>query len=173
MVTGQRPFRGESKVSTLAAILEKEPQPPSEISGTPPDLDTLIARCMRKDITRRCQNMSDVKLALEDVRAELESGKLMRPLAPAVRARFRTVSLGLLALITVVASTLFFRNPERKDSKERDLVPVRITSNGTELPVVSSALSPDGKYLAYSVLEKRALHAVARRFRNAPPAEYG
>lgn len=33
MITGQRAFRGESRASTLAAVVEKEPQPPSEISA--------------------------------------------------------------------------------------------------------------------------------------------
>ena len=31
-----------------------------------------------------------------------------------------------------------------------ELVPVRITSSGTDLPVQSAVISPDGKYLAYS-----------------------
>jgi serine/threonine protein kinase len=82
MVTGQRAFRGESRISTLAAIVEKEPQPPSEIStSTPPELERLIARCLRKDVNRRSQNMADVKLALEELREESESGKLVRPAA--------------------------------------------------------------------------------------------
>ena len=79
MITGQRAFRGESRISTLAAIVEKEPQPPSEISATPPELDRLIVRCLRKDVKRRSQNMADVKLALEELRDESESGKLVRP----------------------------------------------------------------------------------------------
>src|ERR1022692_1371111 len=32
MITGQRAFRGESKISTLAAVVEKDPPPASEIS---------------------------------------------------------------------------------------------------------------------------------------------
>jgi serine/threonine protein kinase len=83
MVTGQRAFRGESKISTLAAIVEKDPPPASEISSTtPPELERLIARCLRKDVNRRSQNMADVKLALEELRDESESGKLaLRPAA--------------------------------------------------------------------------------------------
>jgi hypothetical protein len=86
---GKRAFRGESRVSTLAAIMEKDPPPPSEISSTsPPELDRLIARCLRKDVNRRSQNMADVKLALEELRDESESGKLARPVA-AAEARSR------------------------------------------------------------------------------------
>jgi serine/threonine protein kinase len=33
MITGQRAFRGESRASTLAAVVEKDPQAPSEVSA--------------------------------------------------------------------------------------------------------------------------------------------
>src|SRR5215472_16736576 len=77
MVTGQRAFRGESRISTLAAVVEKEPQPISETGAVvPQELERLITRCLRKDVNRRSQHMSDVKLALEELRDESESGKL-------------------------------------------------------------------------------------------------
>src|SRR5580658_697452 len=79
MITGQRAFRGESRISTLAAVVEKEPPPASEIhSGVPPELERVIARCLRKDVQRRSQNMADVKLALEELLEESQSGRLMR-----------------------------------------------------------------------------------------------
>jgi serine/threonine protein kinase len=63
MITGKRAFQGASRISTLAAVVEKDPQPPSQISsGTPPELERLIGRCLRKDVNRRSQNMSNVKL---------------------------------------------------------------------------------------------------------------
>ena len=50
MVTGRRPFQGETKVSTLAAILHKEPQPARQIAeGRPAELERIIMRCLRKD----------------------------------------------------------------------------------------------------------------------------
>src|SRR5262249_45257410 len=79
MICGQRAFRGESRADTLAALMEKDPQPPSEIApGTPPELERLITRCLRRDVNRRSQNMADVKLALEELRDESESGKPAR-----------------------------------------------------------------------------------------------
>ena len=48
MLTGRRAFQGESKAMTLASILEKEPQPISEIvAGAPPEVERVLARCLR------------------------------------------------------------------------------------------------------------------------------
>ena len=150
MVTGQRAFRGESRITTLAAIVEKDPQPPSEISATPPELERLIARCLRKDVNRRSQNMSDVKLALEELREESESGKLAQPAAAKPRGRYRAIGATLLLVLAAVLSVVVLLILRRPENKIGELVPIRIISNGPDLPVQSISLSPDGKYLAYS-----------------------
>jgi len=81
MVTGRRAFQGDSNISTLAAIIHKEPAP---LGGEMPrDLEKLIARCLRKDPSRRFQTMADLKVALEELKEESDSGRLTAP-APAV-----------------------------------------------------------------------------------------
>jgi serine/threonine protein kinase len=78
MSTGRRAFQEETRISTLAAILNKEPLPVSEITpDAPRDLEKIIARCLRKDPNRRFQHMADVKVALEELKEESESGKLV------------------------------------------------------------------------------------------------
>jgi hypothetical protein len=52
MVTGRRGFSGETRISTLSAILHKEPPP---LEDAPPELGRIIARCLRKDPARRTQ----------------------------------------------------------------------------------------------------------------------
>jgi serine/threonine protein kinase len=74
MLTGRRAFRRDTPALTLAAILHLEPTPlPAEAPG---DLTKVIGRCLRKDIARRYQHMDDVKLALEELKEESDSGKL-------------------------------------------------------------------------------------------------
>src|SRR5271165_4399827 len=69
MTTGRPAFSGETKMSTLAAILHKEPSPVREIApDTPRELERIINRCLRKDADRRVQSMADVKVALEDLK---------------------------------------------------------------------------------------------------------
>ena len=77
MVTGQRAFAGKSKLSTLSAVQHKEPQPPSQaVPDIPPELDRIIARCIKKDPVRRWQSMADVKVALDELREEMESSSV-------------------------------------------------------------------------------------------------
>jgi len=67
MSAGRRAFQGETKLSTLSAILREEPKPASELApAVPRDLEKIIQRCLRKDPERRYQSMKDVKIALEN-----------------------------------------------------------------------------------------------------------
>jgi eukaryotic-like serine/threonine-protein kinase len=91
MITGRRAFTGASKISTLSAILTKEPEPASEsIPDLPEELERILARCLKKDPARRWQTMSDVKVALEELRQELDSTSTSISIRSATR---RIVSL--------------------------------------------------------------------------------
>ena len=113
MVTGRRAFEGANKISTLSAILHKEPQAASEISpGVPMELEKIIARCLRKDPERRAQGIADIKLALEELKEESESGKLSaasrgtpRPFGRRARSprRFVAIAAGVVALVVAAA----------------------------------------------------------------------
>src|SRR5579863_1634546 len=77
MATGQRAFSGGSKLSSLSAVLYKDPQPASQTTAeVPPELDRIISRCLRKDPERRWQTMADVKVALEELRDEMDSSNI-------------------------------------------------------------------------------------------------
>src|SRR5271155_5009820 len=76
MVTGRRPFEGATKMSTISAILQKEPPPPGGLApNLPAELEKIILRCLRKDRDRRTQHIDDIKLALEELRDDSASGK--------------------------------------------------------------------------------------------------
>ena len=150
MITGQRAFRGESRVSTLAALMEKDPQPPSEISSnTPPDLERLIVRCLRKDVNRRSQSMADVKLALDELRDESESGKLVRPVEAAQsgvrRWLWPTVAIASLLIAAGALAWNYFRTGASQ-SKVPELVRVSPYDGHS---YSHPAISPDGGFVAY------------------------
>src|SRR5258707_14719273 len=102
MATGQRAFAGGSKLSSLSAVLYKDPQPASQAAAdVPPELDRIIARCLKKDPERRWQTMADVRVALEELREELNSSNLAHAIpSPAVHRKSRArvwTGLGVLA----------------------------------------------------------------------------
>ena len=79
MVTGQKAFQGDSKMSTMAAILKQEPKPVSQlVPGVPGELEKIINRCLRKDRERRFHHMEDLKVALEELKEESDSGQAGR-----------------------------------------------------------------------------------------------
>jgi eukaryotic-like serine/threonine-protein kinase len=82
MLTGQRAFQGETQMSTLASILNHDPK----AENLPREAERILARCLRKDPARRCQTMADLKVALEELKDEAESGSLIGT-APVSRKR--------------------------------------------------------------------------------------
>jgi Tol biopolymer transport system component/predicted Ser/Thr protein kinase len=107
MVTGRRAFAGGSKLSSLSAVLHTEPQPPSQsMPDIPPELDRIIARCLKKDPARRWQSMADVKVALEELREEIDSSSVdpIRRIATGSRAAVpakRWLIIGALAALLI------------------------------------------------------------------------
>ncbi len=111
MVTGQRAFTGGSKLASLSAVLHKEPQPPSQtVADLPPELERIIARCMKKDPARRWQSMADVKVALDELCDETEASSVdPRQARPGLSLAARRVAppakrwliLGALSLLLV------------------------------------------------------------------------
>ena len=77
MLSGRRAFREDSRFSTMAAILHKEPDPLSK--ETPENLREIVARCLCKDPAGRFQAMADAAAALEAARGDHSS---RRPASP-------------------------------------------------------------------------------------------
>jgi len=153
MITGRSAFAGETKQSTLSAILDKDPPPPSTIAKqTPPELDKLVLRCLRKDPERRMQHMGDIKLALTELKEESESGKLtLGPgeLRYSERGRpqshwWMRTALAALALASLAALVIWVRRPIKPADRSE-------WTQITNVPdaVSQPALSTDGRMIAF------------------------
>jgi len=149
MVTGRRAFQGETKLAMLSAVLDKEPTAVSAIvPKTPPELEKLIARCLRKDPERRIQHMGDVKLALEELKEERTSAK--------VRARRLPIALAIASLTFVtVAGVLFALNAGglRDRALGRAIGLPRIESLAV-LPLENLSRDPEQEYFADGMTEE-------------------
>jgi serine/threonine protein kinase len=148
MVTGRRAFQGDSKLSTLSAILREEPKAAGQIAeGLPRELERIIARCLRKSPERRFQTMADLKVALEELKEESDSGTLGAAQAP-VRRRDRR--LGWAAALVVVTAggagaLWFFRSAPKATETPLAAVPLTTYPGFQTQP----SLSPDGHQVAF------------------------
>jgi Tol biopolymer transport system component/predicted Ser/Thr protein kinase len=151
MVTGHRAFRAESKASTLAAILHLEPKPPGEVSqDAPPDLERLIARCLRKDRDRRFQSAADLKAALLDLKEASESGALAAPRPVSARPATRRWLWATATAMGLAAGVIWLTLSRRTARDE----PLTVTPFITEPGIKTGAtISPDGAMVAYSATD--------------------
>lgn len=147
MVTGRRPFDGQSSVSTLSAILHKDPAPVTQlVPAAPAELEKTVSRCLRKDPERRIQHMDDVKLALQELKEESESGKL--PVSARSR-RGALLPLMIVAGVALVAATVILT--WRLAAARRPMSVPALTRLTSDAGLTAySALSADGKLLAYA-----------------------
>jgi tRNA A-37 threonylcarbamoyl transferase component Bud32/dipeptidyl aminopeptidase/acylaminoacyl peptidase len=67
MLTGKRPFDGETVSDSIAKILQTDADLSKLPARTPRAVRELIARCLEKDPKRRLRDIGDARLVLEDV----------------------------------------------------------------------------------------------------------
>ena len=66
MVTGTRPFQGDTPASVIGAILKDDPPPVSRVQPlAPPLLDHIVTRCLAKDPDDRWQSARDMRTAID------------------------------------------------------------------------------------------------------------
>jgi serine/threonine protein kinase len=147
MVTGQKAFEADSKMSTVAAILKQEPKAISQlISDVPPDLEKIIARCLRKDPARRFQHMADVRVALQELKEDSDSDKLTgaRSTVPLNRRPWLWTGT-VMALAAMAITTWLFRGTGKKPEPAPEVIPLT-TYPGWE---TSPSFSPDGNQVVF------------------------
>ncbi len=75
MATGKKPFTGNNVVTTLDAILHQKPVSPlKENPALPVELEGIIGRAMEKDRGKRYQNAEAMRVDLQQLKKESESG---------------------------------------------------------------------------------------------------
>jgi Tol biopolymer transport system component/tRNA A-37 threonylcarbamoyl transferase component Bud32 len=149
MITGRRAFSGETKMSTLSAILREEPKPPSQVcQGVPREVERVISRCLRKDPARRFQHMDDLKVALEELKEESDSGAFSAAAPAAIRRRTLAPWLAAAAIALVIGAAWWLKRGESPTGAIQVPALRRLTSD----PGLTTepALSPDGKLVAYA-----------------------
>ena len=144
MASGQRAFRGDSSLATLAAILEKDPAPLAH--AFPVALRKIVLRCLRKDPSQRYQHISDVGIALEELKEEIGARGFAKTL-PKGRRRRLVMTLGGAAVLALVAGAALSRLGSRIDRTTSPPV-VEV------VPLTSSARFEDKEFDEKALLRK-------------------
>jgi serine/threonine protein kinase/Tol biopolymer transport system component len=163
MLTGKPLFSGEDVSSTLARVLEREP----DFSILPPHLhpriQLLLKRCLKKEPKDRYSGISDARVDIQDVLADPQ-GVSVQPFSRAEsRSGYKTVLPWLTALlgIIIVGTIVWSLRPKLS-------VP-QVTRFLQELPEGSRfstdagpflTISPDGSQLAIGTSEGIYLHSM-------------
>ena len=150
MVTGRRAFEGKTQLSVMTAILEKDPEPLSNVqAASPPALDYAVGTCLEKNPDDRFQTAHDVKLQLAWI---AKSGSQTRePALPAANPS-RKASLAAIAVLaaTVIGLTVALVT---SSSPRRVLRTYILPPEGTRFNTLyrngAPALSPDGTHIAF------------------------
>jgi eukaryotic-like serine/threonine-protein kinase len=75
MLTGKRPFDGDTSIETLDNIIHAEPMPVARFNyAVPPDLDRVVRKCLEKDRERRYQSVRDLLIDLRNLQRDSDSG---------------------------------------------------------------------------------------------------
>src|SRR5580658_172016 len=76
MATGRQAFSGNTSGVIFAAILERQPAPPSQVNpDLPPAFDQIVAKALEKNPKLRYQHASDLSADLQRLKRDTDSGR--------------------------------------------------------------------------------------------------
>ena len=170
MVSGRVPFEGETPLAIAMKHKSQAPKDPKEFNAQiPEDLSRLIIKCMEKDKEKRYQNASEVRSELTRIDEGIPITERIIPKRKPITSKEITVKLGLnklfipalvfIALLIVVGYFLFRSGPKLVDIK------IGRTQQITHAPglEIDSAISPDGKMIAYAAGPEGQMHLYIRQ----------
>ncbi len=168
MVTGVRPFQGETAASVLGAILKDEAPPIANLAPlTPPSLHHAVRVCLAKEPDRRWQSASDLARALDGV-GEAARATDSGPPRPAARRPARALVAAAAGALVAFGLAAGRWSAGSAATPASDVVAFSVyapaglvfTGPPASVPVPQFAVSPDGQSLVFGATrpqERRSL----------------
>jgi len=147
MATGHRAYEGATEPVLHDAIFQLNPAPVRRTNPTlPAEFERILGKCLERNRDARYPTAGQVRADLEALRVKATRRLTYRS--------WIAVAVGLALLTTVASMWVALRHATVVPPPN---VKVRqLTTNSWENPVTSSALSPDGRYVAYA--DTKGLH---------------
>jgi serine/threonine protein kinase len=163
MATGFLPFTGESTGAVFEAILHSEAREAVRLNtGVPTELQRIIDKAMEKDRNLRYQHASEMRADFRRLKRDSSSGKLKTasqawasgPTVTVVPAKTRRMKRAV-AVIAIVVLGLAALTGYKWLTRPRGFSPqnMRITKLTDSGKVGNVAISPDGRYIVYVLMD--------------------
>ena len=162
LLAGIRPFRGDTALDTLAAVMEREPDWNALAAATPARIRELLRRCLQKDPARRLQDIGDARIAIEEAEEESGPGKL----GPRHRVpRWSPLAFVLIGIAVSVVILALWPIPAPMGSGE--MVPFATESDVQTMP----RWSPKGDRIVYVAAVDSVLQVFTRSVASSMPTQ--
>src|SRR5271157_4774520 len=180
MATGRVAFAGLTTATIHDAILNRAPAPIASLNPQlPGELDRIVTKALEKDRDLRCQTAAEMRADLKRLKRDSDSersvaaglprhdpsGGVKPPLQgdssdsqiiAGLVTRHKAAAIGSVVMVAMLIALAWFllrhapKSGEPSVGPSAQLTQKRLTFNSSENAVWSDAISPDGKYLAYS-----------------------
>jgi eukaryotic-like serine/threonine-protein kinase len=136
LITGERPFEGETISDTLAAVLKTE----VDLSRVPLKARRLLGACLEKDPRRRLRDLGDAWRLLEETPATA----VRSPMA-------KVLPWAIVALVAIALAVEVLRRPA-EEAPRRVQLALLPPEGGSFYFNAPPALSPDGRTVAFGAV---------------------
>jgi eukaryotic-like serine/threonine-protein kinase len=188
MATGRQAFAGNTSGVIFAAILEREPPPPSRVNpNLPAEFDRIISKALEKNPKLRYQHAADLGADLQRLKRDTDSGRTSSPaaasaqtaapvfmpaspaavsgssssviVAAAQQHKGKMIAGAVIALLIIGAAGFGVSSMLRGKAAAVPFQNFTITQVTTSGKVRDAAISPDGKYVL-SIVEDSGLRSL-------------
>ncbi len=151
MLTGRQTFPGDDVTEVLAAVVRGEPDWRALPATTPPAIETLLRRCLRKDPHKRLADASTARLEIEDAIEGRGAVNAPERSPGATRASISVAVAAGTALVALGALLAWMMKPGAPAAAlRRTEVQVTLPSTDTlDESANNLAISLDGRTIAY------------------------
>ncbi|MBZ5632126.1 MAG: serine/threonine-protein kinase [Acidobacteriia bacterium] len=154
MITGQRPFSGDTQAAVLASLLKDQPPPLSQRQpATPRALERVVRKCLEKKPDDRWQSARDLKPTLElidlDAPPSTSTSSASVPIQVPSRKRWLWPSVAAAALMIVGAVLALWAPWRPRNNQEAVRFQIPSTSDIRFILGGFPAISPNGKWIVF------------------------
>ena len=173
MATGKRAFEGKTAASVIAAVLDREPPPISQLQPTsPPALDIVVRTSLAKSPDERWQSAHDVKVQLNWIADASHQDDQPRGSELRRMKRERMVWTGAVLLLLATLFGVYYSRPTPAVSQpiwSYMLSPEKTAFSNFGGQVV---VSPDGRKLAFVARSAEGMELLWVRPLDGPSAHF-